>query len=172
MLCSIEGCDRKAKYKKTGWCQTHYHRWWRQGDPEKVGSTREENPYELKYRSVHARNVELWGTADQYCCITCGSPAHEWSYDGTDPTEKYELLRGKYPVRFSVHPEFYVPLCYRCHRFKDRGEWSDRRRQCSNGHELTLNNIYTRPSRPGTKECKTCKAEESKKRYRRRTSRA
>lgn len=28
---------------------------------------------------------------------------------------------------------------------------------CKNGHKFTLENTYTRPSRPGTRECKVCK---------------
>jgi hypothetical protein len=33
-ICSIEGCDR-AHYART-WCESHYERWHRQGDPEWV----------------------------------------------------------------------------------------------------------------------------------------
>lgn len=31
--CSIEGCSRVRKYAKTGWCSTHYMRWFKHGDP-------------------------------------------------------------------------------------------------------------------------------------------
>lgn len=30
-LCSVPGCDRTSR--KRGWCQPHYLRWWRHGDP-------------------------------------------------------------------------------------------------------------------------------------------
>lgn len=33
MTCSIEGCNRPVKIKSRGWCQTHYFRWRRNGDP-------------------------------------------------------------------------------------------------------------------------------------------
>lgn len=32
-LCSIEGCQRTIHNKTHGWCQMHYHRWYRTGDP-------------------------------------------------------------------------------------------------------------------------------------------
>lgn len=32
MLCRVEGCTNKARYKKDPLCQTHYHRKWRNGD--------------------------------------------------------------------------------------------------------------------------------------------
>lgn len=101
-------------------------------------------------------------------CVSCEGPAQEWAYDGTDPTEVHgevTLYGETYPVRYSMWPEFYAPLCTTCHRAKDRSAWSARRITCRNGHELTPENTYTRPSRPGTRECKICRAESSKKRY-------
>lgn len=34
MECSIDKCTHTAKYAETGWCQTHYHRYWRTGTTE------------------------------------------------------------------------------------------------------------------------------------------
>lgn len=113
---------------------------------------------DLTYRHAHARIVELWGHASKYRCVLCGeSAANEWAYDGTDPTAKTQIFEGRYPVRFSVYPEYYFPACHGCHRLKDAGERAARRTHCRNGHEMTAENTYTRPSRPGTRECLTCK---------------
>jgi hypothetical protein len=32
--CSVDGCDKPVKTR--GWCQQHYMRWWKHGDPEVV----------------------------------------------------------------------------------------------------------------------------------------
>jgi len=34
-VCQIDGCD--GKHVARGWCQTHYDRWRRHGDPEEGG---------------------------------------------------------------------------------------------------------------------------------------
>ncbi|MFD4294154.1 hypothetical protein ACFWQG_13135 [Rhodococcus sp. NPDC058532] len=163
--CSIDGCERKRKYAKTGWCQTHYHRWRRNGDTSTVRTTAFGDPYKLVYRSVHLRIHRLWGHANQFPCVTCGQAAKEWAYDGTDPTAKDELIAGQWPVKFSVHPEFYFPACYPCHRALDAGARAARRERCGNGHELTPDNTYVNPSKPGSRECRACRKSRSAERY-------
>jgi hypothetical protein len=37
-LCSVPGCEKKSR--KRGWCQSHYLRWWRHGDPTGGGSSK------------------------------------------------------------------------------------------------------------------------------------
>lgn len=32
-ICIIEGCDKPVKCKSRGWCNPHYQRWYRHGDP-------------------------------------------------------------------------------------------------------------------------------------------
>lgn len=164
-VCSVRRCSRKRKYVKTGWCQTHYHRWWRTETTELLPK---QVRTDLTYYGAHGRIKMYWGSASQYFCIECGEQAAEWAYDGTDPSElegEVKVDGVKYPVRYSVWPEFYAPLCTGCHRAKDRSAWSLRRTHCKNGHEMTKENTYTRPSRPNTKECRTCRAENSKARY-------
>lgn len=39
--CSIEGCDRRHMAK--GWCNIHYKRWWKWGDPMQAGRVRVSN---------------------------------------------------------------------------------------------------------------------------------
>lgn len=159
--CSVQGCDRPGRYIGTGWCQTHYHRYWRTGS---LDLQPKEQRTDLTYFGAHGRVKQVFGSATKYKCVLCGADASEWAYDGTDPSERAGEANG-YPVVFSVWPEFYMPLCHPCHRAKDAGARAVRRTKCTNGHELTEENTYTRPSRPGTRECRRCKTEESKARY-------
>jgi len=41
-VCSLEGCERK--HRSNGYCQRHYMRWWKTGDPGPVDSTRRYRP--------------------------------------------------------------------------------------------------------------------------------
>ena len=121
-VCSIEGCNRERKYVETGWCQTHYHRYWRTGSVELVPK---ELRADLTYYGAHGRVKAFFGSATKYLCISCGASADEWSYDGTDPSElegMVSLSGTVFPVTYSVWPEFYAPLCIPCHRKKERGD--------------------------------------------------
>ena len=162
MECSVEGCTRKRKYVKTGWCQTHYHRYWRTGSLEIVAKPLRTN---LTYYGAHGRVKAAFGSATKHKCVECGGDADEWAYDGTDSTELTgRVFNGKYPVTYSVWPEFYMPLCSACHRARDARLRSDRRTHCRNGHEMSPENTYERPSRRGTRECKACKEANYRKR--------
>lgn len=161
MECSVAGCTRAAKYAATGWCQTHYHRYWRTGTLEIVPKALRTD---LTYFGAHARIKSVFGPARKQGCSFCGGPAHEWAYDGTDPSEREFFSQGRYRVVYSVWPEFYMPLCHACHRSLDAGARSDRRTHCRNGHELSGDNLYVRQDKY-EKACRTCKAEDGARRY-------
>lgn len=157
--CSVDGCHRKRKYARTGWCQTHYHRWWRTGsliDPV-------QRPVDwwtpASYRTCHARVHQLLGKASDNPCIACGKQAHEWSYDGTDPSQLTSelLVNGKtYPVFYSRFPEFYAPYCFGCHRSRDAAIRAAKRTECVQGHALTPENTYFPPGGK-RRECRICR---------------
>lgn len=134
--CSVEGCDRPSHCKT--YCYMHYYRN-RKGQPMTpgylprrtgprpgtgLGGCRNPNynGTEISYAGAHARPKSLWGSASQYECVDCGKSAQQWAYDGTDPSHKLDIHKsGNSLVWFSVWPEFYMPLCVRCHRFRDDG---------------------------------------------------
>lgn len=67
------------------------------------------------YNRAHYRVKKLWGNAAQYPCISCGAPARDWAYDGTDPASF-----GAVKWKCSQYPEFYMPMCRTCHLGMDR----------------------------------------------------
>lgn len=163
-LCSVGGCTRKARYKKSGWCQTHYHRWWRTGSleilPRPVRA-------DLTYFGAHGRVKALWGSATKYECVKCGDSAKEWAYDATDPESLQEDISDKYPVTYSAWPEFYMPLCTGCHRLLDAGARAKRLTHCKRGHEFTPENTYRQPSKPMYRNCMECRRIDGRLRKRR-----
>lgn len=55
----------------------------------------------------------------KYMCIQCDNPAKDWAYDGTDPTQLYGLRTGGGKSFYSRFPEFYMPMCRKCHTQRD-----------------------------------------------------
>ena len=106
----------------------------------------------VNYASAHARCQSEWGKASQHKCNLCGNTADEWSYDGTDTSEKTHVIGNGYKMFYSVWPEFYRPLCIRCHRAVDFAV-----EVCSKGHELKEGNLYIDRSRPNRNICLTCR---------------
>lgn len=112
--CSVEGCGRPHKGK--GFCEAHLRRWRHHGSTDRIVAKFQF----VTYEATHQRVSALWGSASQYRCIKCGNPAREWAYDGTDPgqlTGPIRRMSGLY--YYSQWPEFYMPMCIRCHRVMD-----------------------------------------------------
>ena len=113
---------------KRGMCNTHYGRWQRgtpidrpispwKGPRLDWGS---ESIRNCAITGAHARITRAFGAAKQYPCIECGGDAHQWAYDGTDPTQKLgHHSRSSTMMWYSVYPEFYMPMCQRCHKTRD-----------------------------------------------------
>ena len=70
---------------------------------------------------MHLRLKRIWGPARNYPCVDCGKSAQEWAYDGTDPGQQLGLYSsGRVSkVWYSIWPEFYMPLCKKCHAGRD-----------------------------------------------------
>lgn len=160
--CTIEGCTRKAKYRSTGWCQTHYHRYWRTGTTDLMPKPLlDDKP---TYRAAHSRCSQLWGKASLFQCVACGFEADEWAYDGTDPNSLQGVASG-YPISYSAWPEFYMPMCHGCHRARDAGARSEARTHFGCGHARNKENSYAPPSKPRAPECRVCRKEKARVRY-------
>jgi hypothetical protein len=168
--CSIDGCTRPQKYARTGWCQTHYHRWWRTGDPlglkQPFGATGADavgwKGDDISYRAAHRRLQRSRGKATEHSCAECGEPADQWAYDhGDEP--KNAVFRGR-TVPFSTDINRYQPLCRSCHIKLDRarGKGWPKKAECINGHPFDDVNTYIRPD--GERNCRQCSRDRSRKR--------
>lgn len=64
MLCSIEGC--RNKHFARGWCNTHYYRWRRHGDPLAARHPLRQRPLHLRLiTSLETPCREWWGQHDK-----------------------------------------------------------------------------------------------------------
>lgn len=117
--CSFGDCA-KPNYGK-GLCRLHYGQkraGARLGDPIKPGP---KNGSAVSYGGAHERVSVLWGPASRHECVECGVTAKDWAYDGTDPTQLYgkSWASSETWSFYSAFPEFYMPMCARCHRRRD-----------------------------------------------------
>jgi hypothetical protein len=88
----------------------------------------------------------------------------------------YEVLVGEVPpetpdldhlceVRHCVNPDHLEPVTHKENVMRGQG-WAPilaARRYCQNGHEFTADNIYIDPRRSGTRACRQCRYESTKK---------
>lgn len=110
--CAVTGCDRAIEAR--GWCDTHYTRWRRTGDPRDdtpIGAR--SIPHPDSYSALRQRIRRQRGPASALACMDCGSTARDWSYDYSDPNERTDPAHG---YRYSTDPARYVPRCRSCHR--------------------------------------------------------
>jgi len=116
--CSIDSCEGKLKAK--GMCDKHYMRMRRNGDPLNPGR------YEYKrgvrkYSSAHEFVIAAKGRAAEHNCLHCGEQARDWAYNHEDPNEVEQYRKQtKAVVAYSMHAEYYIPLCKHCHLEFDR----------------------------------------------------
>lgn len=129
MACKVDGCDTIAK--SLGWCEKHYTRWRRHGDPEIRKSTVAEIPPAtgkdnpswkgdaIGYAGAHVRVRSHRGSASTYDCIDCGRQAAHWSFNHDTPSERTRESDRGY---FSIDVADWDPRCVRCHQAYDRRE--------------------------------------------------
>jgi hypothetical protein len=73
------------------------------------------------YSTSHNTLRRLRGSAKNYCCVVCESPAYEWSLSA----KAVRIYLGQSsPVNLSPYSRDiwdYEPKCLSCHRTEDRG---------------------------------------------------
>jgi len=111
-VCTAEGCNRERGYGRRLYCEMHYYRVRRHGDPCVL---MDRHKPEVKYRAAHARVRASSGPATLYRCVDCGCQAQHWSYKHTDPAE----LVSETGQPYSMDPSHYEPRCAACHALFD-----------------------------------------------------
>ncbi|WP_197517043.1 LuxR C-terminal-related transcriptional regulator [Mycobacterium sp. E2699] len=115
-FCNFDGCTGKAKSK--GYCEAHLRQLRVHGHMVPIRTIFDE----CTYTGAHHRCRALWGRVHKYPCVWCGDLAEEWAYDGTDQSELYDTKQDwqlRSIVPYSRFPEFYMPMCKRCHKKLD-----------------------------------------------------
>lgn len=160
--CSIEGCDKPVVSR--GWCNVHYRRWQRTGDPETVlvihGDT--EARFWAKVSKQGPNDCWPWlggQNPDGYGVLGTGGTtnqlAHRWSYEHhKGPIPEGLILDHLCRVRNCVNPDHLEPVTIgeNNRRSPLRGE---DKTSCVNGHPYDEGNtIWTL-----VRICRTCKTE-------------
>lgn len=122
----------------------------------------------MEYVTAHAQIYRIRGKATEYKCINCDNLASQWAYNHQDPNELVGIWDGRL-TKYSEDPEFYNPMCARCHVQHDNnlrgrsGNGKELRTHCPENHEFTDAN--TRIDKKGVRHCKTCHREKERARY-------
>ena len=126
--CSIQGCNRKHHARSV--CAYHYNRL------RDAGTS-------ITYSRMHATFISERGLAPSRECVDCGKPAHDWSYDHSDPNE----LISATGARFSADTQRYAPRCKSCHRVFDAAVNTDRLLRLASELEQPIRNAIAERKR-------------------------
>ena len=131
----------------------------RHGRSKSCGCLRRNGRMVATYEAAHARVRAAKGPAKDHCCIDCGGPALQWSYNRTDPTPH---ICGRRDLEYSFNTDCYEPRCSPCHKLFDMR--LDGIQRCRSGHEMTPENTYINPA--GSPVCRQCKRQRNRDRKR------
>ena len=168
--CSISGCQKRPFGH--GWCEAHYTRWRRHGDPLGGGADRILSNDEARFWQKVDKTDTCWlwtaAKAQGYGRFYCGGrlhAAHRWSY---------ELLIGPIPEGLhldhlcrnpaSVNPAHLEPVTQRENIIRGTAPAAEHAAatHCPQGHPYDEANTYLAPN--GWRQCRTCRAVHSRRR--------
>lgn len=171
-ICSITGCPRRCTRPKYGWCEAHYTRWRRHGDPVAGGPDRILDDDEARFWSKVDKTPTCW----LFTGALAGGYGRFYLAGGLVPAHRYayELLVGPIPeglqldhlcrVRNCVNPGHLEPVTQRENLLRGTGPSARHARaaQCPQGHPYDAANTYTAPN--GHRHCRTCRAAVNRRR--------
>lgn len=120
-LCQIENCNEPNKGHR--YCNKHYQRWAKHGDPLfTIDTSKENSPMwageEVGYFGLHDRLRRERGSARGEKCIDCGARAEHWSYDHLCGSERIDSTG----LPYSTNLDHYDPRCIPCHNKFDNNQ--------------------------------------------------
>lgn len=173
--CSIDGCDKP--YFGRGWCNMHYSRWRRHGDPHHIGRVVYGEPIERFTAKIDQQPDGCWtwtayvnddgygvfNDVDNEPCL-----AHRWSYEHhcgpvPDSHEVDHLCHNRDPDcpggvtclhRRCVNPDHLEPVTTAENVDRAPQHYGARDR-CDRGHPFDQENTLVRSD--GGRRCRTCK---------------
>lgn len=164
-FCSITECDRSVKSR--GWCEKHYHRWIRRGDPLWTPPP----PSERFWANVEKGDgCWIWTAArvsQGYGAFTIGRvqiPAHRFAYEEiVGPIPEGLFLDHLCRTPPCVNPAHLEPVT--CKENILRGTAASAKNaaktHCDHGHPFSPENTRITPK--GHRECRTCRREITRK---------
>lgn len=168
--CSIADCTDATKAR--GWCNRHYHRWRRFGDPTHVDQVRG-TPSERFWRKVQ-KTAACWEwrafrDQDGYGVFGVRTGlsvrAHRFAYeDLVGPIPDGLVIDHLCRNRACVNPAHLEPVENRTNILRGVGSPAQnaRREFCVNGHPLAGDNLYPQPD--GKRMCKECRRQRKRAR--------
>lgn len=168
--CAIDVCERPADGSR-GWCQMHYRRFQRHGDP--LATSRIVGDDDARFRShieISPDGCWLWTAAlnqDGYAWFSVASVpclGHRWSWERVNGPVPEELeLDHLCRTRRCVRDDHLEPVPHRTNvlRGESFAAVNAVKDTCPQGHRYTLN-----PTN-GRRECKPCARENDRSRSRR-----
>jgi hypothetical protein len=135
-LCAVSDCERMEALKR-GWCEKHYLRWYRNGDPVKPKRVGRAISAAASYFAVH-----MWLNAHFPRIGRCEFCAR------TNRATEYASIGHTYTRQRSD----WFELCKRCHKAFDG--LTGPRARCRRGHPFDEANTYVRPN--GSRVCRAC----------------
>ena len=117
-LCAVDDCGGD-QYRRE-FCNKHYRRWMKHGTTDTAIPTRGSDNHQwvgdnVSYRALHTRLKAARGPAKNHQCVDCDQTASHWTYDNSDPDEKFSKIGTAYSTDLSR----YQPRCIEHHRRLD-----------------------------------------------------
>lgn len=135
-VCAIEGCEKPSRRCSQGWCEMHYIRWWRHGDPNILRpNTRPFTIHSEGYRLVrgqyeHRAVLMAKVGPDPQPCHWCGVTVF-WGQNTKEHPDT-ALTADVDGDKQNNDSDNLVPSCFRCNLF--RGGRDDQGRTLPSHH--------------------------------------